>query len=114
MHELSIALSILDLATEEARRHGDARILGIRLRLGPLAGVVKEALLFSYDVAKMGSPLEDAQLVIEDVPVAAYCPTCGGVRAVVSVQNLCCLACGTPTRQVVSGQELEVVGLEIQ
>jgi hydrogenase nickel incorporation protein HypA/HybF len=114
MHELSIALGILDLATEEARRHGDARVLAIHLKLGPLAGVVKEALQFSYDIARAGSPLEDAQLVIEDVPVAAYCPTCGGVRAVVSVQQLCCVVCGTPTGQVVSGQELEVVGLEIQ
>ena len=114
MHELSIALSILDLAAEEARRHGGGRVLGIHLKLGPLAGVVKEALQFSYDIARAGSDLEDAQLVIEDVPVMAYCPTCEGVRAVVSVQQLCCAVCGTPAGQVVSGQELEVVALEIQ
>jgi Zn finger protein HypA/HybF involved in hydrogenase expression len=41
MHELSIALGILDVAGEEAQRHG-GRVAAIHLKLGPLAGVVKE------------------------------------------------------------------------
>ena len=43
MHELSIALSILDLAAEEAGRRG-GRVVAVHLKLGPLSGVVKEAL----------------------------------------------------------------------
>ncbi len=114
MHELSLALNILDLVAEEAERRGGVRVLGIYLKLGPLAGVVKEALLSAYEIAREGSSLEGAELVIEEVPVRAYCPTCGTARAVVSVQQLCCIECGTPAHQLVSGRELEVVALEIQ
>ena len=114
MHELSIALAILDLAAEEAERRGGARVLGIHLRLGPLAGVVKEALVSSFEVARTDSPLVEAQLVIEDVPVTVYCPTCRGAREVVSDRQLCCRDCGTPSHGVVSGRELEVVALEIE
>jgi hydrogenase nickel incorporation protein HypA/HybF len=114
MHELSLALSILDLATEEAERRGGVRVLGIHLRLGPLAGVVKEALLSAYEIAREGSPLAEAELVIEETPLLAHCPTCRTTQAVVSVQQLCCSACGTPTPELLSGRELEVVALEIQ
>ena len=59
MHELSIALSILDLAAEEAERHG-GRVAAVHLRLGPLAGVVKDALVSAYDLAREGTPLARA------------------------------------------------------
>jgi hydrogenase nickel incorporation protein HypA/HybF len=114
MHELSIALSILDMAEEEADRQGGVRVQGIHLRLGPLSGIVKQALLDAYELARDASPLKEAELIIEEVPVLASCPVCGTARAVISVQQLCCAECGTPTPQVISGRELEIVALEIQ
>ena len=47
MHELSIATSIIDLAQEEAEKRG-AAVLAIHLKLGPLAGVIKEARTGEY------------------------------------------------------------------
>jgi hydrogenase nickel incorporation protein HypA/HybF len=114
MHELSIALSILEIAAEEAERHGGGRVTAIHLKLGPLSGVVKEALLSAYDLAREGSPLGEARLLVEDVPVVAHCPACAGERPVVSIQQLCCSVCGTPTPQVLTGQELEIVALELE
>src|SRR5262245_28699281 len=103
MHELSIALSILDVAAEEAGRHEAARVVGIHLKLGPYSGVVKEALLSAFELAREGSPLEAARLIIEDVPVTAYCPACHTTREVVSIQQLCCRECGAPSPKVVGG-----------
>jgi hydrogenase nickel incorporation protein HypA/HybF len=51
MHELSIAMSIVDLAIEEAARRGGVQVNAVHLKLGQLSGVVKDALLFSYDVS---------------------------------------------------------------
>ena len=48
MHELSIALSIVDMAQEEAERRS-AQVEAVHLELGALAGVVKEALLFAFE-----------------------------------------------------------------
>jgi hydrogenase nickel incorporation protein HypA/HybF len=114
MHELSIALSLMELVTEEAERQGGVRVLAIHLKLGPLAGVIKEALLSAYELAREGSPLAETQLIIEEAPLLAQCPTCQTTRAVASVQQLCCVECGTPTVQLVSGRELEIVALEVQ
>ena len=114
MHELSIALSILDLAAEEAARQGGGRVAAIHLRLGPLSGVVKEALLAAYDLAREGTDLAAAELVIEDVPLVAYCPVCAQPRTLRAVQDLSCPACGTGAPDVQSGRELEVVALEVE
>jgi len=113
MHELSIALSILDAAAEAAEQHGTARVRAIHLKLGLLSGVVPKALLSAYELAREGSSLAEAELVIVEIPVVAYCPNCRAPRAV-TVQLLCCAECGTPTPEVLSGRELEVVALEIE
>ena len=66
MHELSIAISIVEMATEEAERHGAARVDAVHLRLGRLSGVVARALRASYDLACEQTPLEGSRLLIED------------------------------------------------
>jgi hydrogenase nickel incorporation protein HypA/HybF len=114
VHELSIALSILDLAAEEAERQGGGRVAAIHLRLGPLSGVVKDALRSAYNLAREGTALAGAELIIEDVALTAYCPACAVERAPPSELQLCCPVCGTPTPDVRRGRDLEVVALEIE
>jgi hydrogenase nickel incorporation protein HypA/HybF len=113
MHELSIALGILDVAEEEAQRHGGARIAAIHLKLGPLSGVVKEALLSAYDLAREGTSLAACDLRIQEIAIRAYCPNCRAERSVESMQMLCCAVCGTPTPEILTGRELEVTAMEI-
>jgi len=113
VHELSIALSIVEGAEEEILRQGGGRVCAVYLKLGPLSGVVKEALLFSYDLACKGTSLEDSNLIIEDIPIRLDCERCGRERDAVSIQCLQCAECGSPG-QVVSGTELEMFALEVQ
>jgi hydrogenase nickel incorporation protein HypA/HybF len=113
MHELSIAMSIVDTAVEEAARLDDATVLAVHLKLGPMAGVVKAALLASFDMAKENSPISGAKLVIVDTELRAYCPVCETERGVVSLTEICCNECGTPTPQITSGRELEITAMEI-
>jgi hydrogenase nickel incorporation protein HypA/HybF len=114
MHELSIAMSIVEMAEEEAEQRGNVQVIAVHLKLGALAGVVKDALLSCYEMACEGTPLEGSQLVIEELPVAVFCPHCQVERPVSSMQLFCCGECGTPTAQIVQGKELEVVALEIE
>jgi hydrogenase nickel incorporation protein HypA/HybF len=114
MHELSIAMSIVEMAQEEAERRGNVQIQAVHLRLGLLSGVVKEALLSSYEMACETTLLEGSRLVIEEIPIEIFCPKCQAARPVQSIQWFCCLECGTPTGDIVRGKELEVFALEIK
>jgi hydrogenase nickel incorporation protein HypA/HybF len=114
MHELSIALNILDLAAEETERQGGGRVVVVHLRLGPLSGVAKEALASAYELACEAGAAHPSRLVIEEVPIVVHCSTCDASRTLASAQLLCCPDCGTPTPEILSGHELEVVALEVE
>jgi hydrogenase nickel incorporation protein HypA/HybF len=114
MHELSIALSIVDIAMEESERRGGVRIVAIHLQLGPLAGVVKEALLSAFEMAREQSPFPDVRLAIEDVPLIIYCTTCNSEQTVQSFPDLCCPVCDTPSGDIRRGRELEIVAMELE
>src|SRR4051794_6444453 len=104
MHELSIALGILDVVEEEAERHG-GRVLAVHLKLGPLSGVVKDALVSAYDLAREGTSMAQAELVFEEVAIPAFCPACDTERTVASAQELRFPDCGTSTPEILSGRE---------
>src|SRR5260370_38516019 len=112
MHELSIAMGIVDAATEEAQSRG-IQVRAVHLRLGALSGVVKEALLFSYEVACQDTPLQGSQLIVEDMPVIVFCAQCKDTRQLESVQLFQCPECGTPTMDVRQGKEIEVFALAV-
>jgi hydrogenase nickel incorporation protein HypA/HybF len=114
MHELSIAMSIVELALEEAGRQGNPSIVAVHLRVGELSGVVEEALRSAYEMAREGTALSGARLSIETVPVRIFCDPCKAERTVVSLQCLCCRECGAPPARVVSGRELDLCALEIE
>lgn len=113
MHELSIAMSILDVAGEAMEGRETARVEAIYIRVGPLAGVVKEALVSAYELAREQTPFANAKLVFEDIPIVAFCPKCHAERAVVSIQRLCCVECDTPALEILRGRELELAALEL-
>lgn len=113
MHELSIALSIIEGVEEEMARRQDAQVVAVHLKLGPLSGVVKEALLFSYGLACEGTRLEGSKLEIEEIPVVLFCPNCRREQPAWSMQRLCCAICDTPSADIRKGSELEVFALEL-
>ena len=101
------------MAEDEARQRG-VQVNAVHLKLGTLSGVVKDALLFSFDLACEGTLLEGSRLLIEEVPTVVFCPTCQAERTLASVQRFCCSVCDSPTSEVLQGKEIEVVALEIQ
>jgi len=113
VHERSIALSIVEGAEEQILRGGGGYVCAVHLKLGPLSGVVKEALLSAFGLAREGTPFAECDLLIEEVPVTVFCPTCEAPRAVESMQERRCVQCGTFAPKVLSGEELELSAIEI-
>jgi len=113
MHELSIAQSIIEGAAEEAERHS-GRVAAVRLQVGQLSGVVKEALLFSYDLVCEGTPLAGSTLEIEEMDAVVFCGKCDAERTLESIQHFRCPVCLTPTPDVIRGRELLIIGLEMK
>ena len=105
-------MGIVEAAQDEAQKRG-VRVSAVHLRLGALSGVVKDALLFSYEVACQDTPLQGSRLIVEDVPVAIFCAQCQKEQVLTSVQSFFCPVCSSPTMNILQGKELEVFALEV-
>jgi hydrogenase nickel incorporation protein HypA/HybF len=114
MHELSIAISLVETAEEELEKLGAVQVLAIHLELGQLSGVVRDALEFSYEIACQNTPLAGSRLLIQELPVLVDCPACKEPREIVSLQDFRCSVCGASGGKVLQGRELRVAALEIE
>ncbi len=112
MHEMSIALAMIDQITEEAEKHGGGSVEIVHLRVGVLSGVDVQALRFAYELACEGTHLEGSRLEIERIPLIAHCPECA-VTHTPDLQEILCPRCITPAQTILQGRELEVRALEI-
>jgi len=112
MHELSLVTSIIEISEAKAREHRAASIRTIKLRLGEFASVVRDALLFSFEVARRGTLAEHATLEIEDVPLVTRCRSCGSAARQTDDICLVCPGCGLPL-EIISGEELQVEYIEL-
>jgi hydrogenase nickel incorporation protein HypA/HybF len=110
MHELAIADSIVRIACAHARGR---RVATVELKVGHLRQVVPSALEFSFALVAEGTELEGAELVTEAVPAGGRCRACG-FDGPLPEFPLRCRACGGFDVEVLRGEELEVVALEIE
>lgn len=108
MHELAIAENVVSLVLERTEGHA---VRVVRLRLGRLSGVVPDALLFCFELATSGTPLQSATLEIDEEDGRAHCRTCG-VDFVLEDAFLLC-DCGSADVHVMSGRELMVTSVEV-
>ena len=112
MHELGIATSLLREAQKEAARHPGKRLCKVRVRLGDLAGVNAEALSFCFEVLARKDKLQPLELEIESCARRQRCSRCELIFSVLNF-DLHCPACGAEDTDFVSGDELELAGVEL-
>jgi hydrogenase nickel incorporation protein HypA/HybF len=112
MHEIGIAQNTLDLAVKAARDSGASQIHSIKLRVGAMTGVVPDALRFAFDALRSGTMAESAELVIETVPVCAWCANCQKAFEPADILDEC-PKCHEAVADLRGGLELELASLEI-
>lgn len=112
MHELSVAVSLVETASRHAADHGAARVRSVRVRIGALSGVEPDALAFSFPVAARSTRCEGAALDVTVIPAVGACGSCGGRSEVVDLLAPC-PACGAWPLSVEGGRDLHLESLEV-
>jgi len=113
VHELSVALSLLQGIEETASRDGIERVTAVHVRVGTMSGIAPDALRFSWELATAGTVAADSVLRIEDVPLAVRCERCGEDREPGAASGLVCPICGAICPTIVRGRELQLVAMEV-
>ncbi|MDA8173991.1 MAG: hydrogenase maturation nickel metallochaperone HypA [Nitrospiraceae bacterium] len=113
MHEAGIAMSIIETAAAHLEKSGYGKVDSVSVRIGAASGVVPECLRFAFNAARAGTPLENAELLIEEVHVKGLCPACGKSFITEEKYFLSCPGCGQPGVRMVAGRELDIMEIEV-
>ncbi|MFC9324316.1 hydrogenase maturation nickel metallochaperone HypA [Kitasatospora sp. NPDC057015] len=111
MHEMSIAMAVVEQVEEAAGSTGETAVEAVHLQVGELAGVVPDALAFCFELACAGTVLEGAELVAETVPARARCAPCAAEWPVGMPPDLVCPRCGGTQAELLAGRELQITGV---
>jgi hydrogenase nickel incorporation protein HypA/HybF len=113
MHELSVAQALIEQVGNIVRDQHAECATGIRVRIGPLSGVVPELLANAFPLAAAGSVAEQAKLELLEAPIRVRCQICGE-ESDAAANRLLCGACGDWHTQVLSGDELILESVELE
>jgi hydrogenase nickel incorporation protein HypA/HybF len=87
---------------------GNPRVQTVHLLVGALSGVDTKLLSRAFEAQKVATFLDQANLVIEDIPFLAFCRNCQQEYQPEIGQRYCCPICTHPLHEVRSGRELKI------
>ncbi len=114
MHEMGIAMEIVDIAKASipADMQG-SRVRKVNLQVGKLSAIVPDSLRFCFDLVVKETPLEGAELAIEELPVVARCKDCD-IEWKLTEAVFTCKNCEGGNIDILSGRELDITSIEIE
>ena len=107
MHELSIVMSIVDVAEEQVKIHHAKEVERIDLEIGALAGIDDHALEFAWEAGVKDTILEKALRIIHKHDGRARCLECNKEFEISTLYDPCPL-CGEHLLQILQGKEMKI------
>ena len=112
MHELSVALNIIEIVKENVPENNLGDVKKILLDIGEFSGIVVESLQFSFDISKQESPIQNANLKINKIPFKIFCNKCKIETS--NAFGICsCEKCGSFDTINISGTEMKITEIEL-
>jgi hydrogenase nickel incorporation protein HypA/HybF len=112
MHEFAVCQEMLNQVERIAEEQQAQSVASITLRIGPLSGVEAHLLTQAFPLAAAGTLAEDAELLIETLPIRVVCQTCGA-ETEARPNRLVCGKCGDYHTRLISGDEMLLASLEL-
>ncbi|MTI15374.1 hydrogenase maturation nickel metallochaperone HypA [Sansalvadorimonas verongulae] len=115
MHEMSLTMSMIELAEEHCRKADPSvkKITGIWLEIGALSCAEPETIEYCFDVARRTTMAEDAKLHIVRAKGVAWCVDCEK-EIQLEVRGMACPHCNGFNLRLTAGDELRIKDIEVE
>lgn len=110
MHELSLAMAMVDQVLAVAAKEGATAVSRITLVVGDFSGVEPNALDFCFPVVARGTVAERAEIIIEKEPPVFNCRSCG-LESDFGTES--CPHCDQSDLVMIRGRGLRIKNIEI-
>lgn len=112
MHEQSIVASLLSMALEDAKKNNAKRVIKIKLVVGELTGVEKDAVNFYFGFMAKGTLAEGTSLEFNYTKPQLRCRGCDIIFPRDRLE-FNCPNCNKKAVELVGGRELYIESMEI-
>ncbi len=112
MHELSIVMSIIDIAQQQTIEANATTVDEIELDIGTLSGIEIDSFEFAWKQAVKGSVLAYAEKKVNRIKAKAKCLDCSTEFEIQQYYDSCPV-CGEHLLNILQGKELKVKSLVV-
>ena len=115
MHEVAIAMGMVDELLRIGRENKAKRITAVSLRIGKMSGIVTDSLKFAFDAVKLEHPeLLTAEVTINEVPLIYECNDCDKSFEADNFHFPACPECDSYNLTLISGEEQDIENIELE
>ncbi len=115
MHEVSIALGLIEELLRIAGENNAKNVIKVKLKIGEMSGIVTDSLMFAFDAIKIEHPiLSSATISIEEVPLVCECAQCRKTFKTDSLAFPSCPFCESYSLKLISGEEQNIENVELE
>ncbi len=115
MHEVSIALDMVEELIRIAEENDAKKVTSVSLRIGKISGIVTDSLKFAFDAVRLKYPLLcSAEILIEEIPLIYKCLDCKKEIESEEIYFPACAGCKSYNLKIISGEEQHIQNLEIE
>ncbi|APT84021.1 hydrogenase maturation nickel metallochaperone HypA [Corynebacterium aquilae] len=110
MHEYGLAVGVVTAVTQQLPGR---RITAVCVHVGARSGVEPFALKNCWPLATENTPVEGAELIIEQIPATVFCPDCGEEKTIDEFFDYSCPDCGDIIVEITKGQEFSIAYCDV-
>lgn len=113
MHEMSLAMALVEQLEQVAKRENATRIVRIDLELGSMSGVEREPFEFAFPIVSEGTAAQDAILNFHEISLKVECKNCEAITTP-EYQTVLCDKCQSTNIRVIEGRDFKVKSMEVE
>jgi len=112
MHEMTIAMNIVDIVCKQANEEKAHKINSVELEIGSLSGIMIDSLKFCFETACKNTIANRAELNINEIEAMAFCKSCEKEFKIESDFSPC-PTCKNFNYEMKKGKELSIKSFNI-
>lgn len=113
MHEFSIVNALMSMCENSAKEHNATKITKVEVKIGKLSGVEPHLLEISFNTFKEDTICHEAEFVIHLQDLVIECNTCKK-QSTLQENEFKCLTCNSTDVNVLNGEEMLLMHLEME
>jgi hydrogenase nickel insertion protein HypA len=113
MHEYSVVQALLNQCEEVAEQNNATKVTKVICKIGVMSGIEIHLLQIAFDTFKEGTMCEGSEFIINEQKLKLKCRDCADEYEIDEIIYKC-RSCGSLSMDVIDGEDMYLMSLEME